>query len=70
MTVSAEYLGKLKSHGEVVSWVNFLEKVGVKKGIVVERVNELIPKVSGLSTDLYGRLCVTSTIFSTILSNK
>ncbi len=48
VTVSADYLGKLGNHGDLISWVNFLEKIGVQKGIVVEKVNEVILKVSTL----------------------
>lgn len=45
--MSTDYImSVLGNHGEILSWISFLEKIGVKKGIVVERVCELITKVS------------------------
>lgn len=47
VTVAPDYLqeGKAVTPQDKVSWVNFLENIGVKKGIVIERVTEKVSKV-------------------------
>jgi hypothetical protein len=42
VTVSPDYLER---PAERHSWVAFLEKIGVRRGIVIEQVIEKVPKV-------------------------
>lgn len=52
-SVSPKYLGKHPTPEEELSWVKFLEKLGVRKYLVIEKVNVPIPMVSGL---IYGEI--------------
>lgn len=46
VAVAPTYLGKSPTQVDNLAWVSFLEKIGVKRSIVVERVSQKISKVS------------------------
>ena len=51
-SVSSKYLSKSATAEEKLSWIHFLEKLGVKKYLVVEKVNVPVPKVHNYCKDL------------------
>ena len=57
VTIVPDYMGKVSIQaGDKMAWVSFLDKLGVKKGIVIEQVNQKVPKVctySGFQCQLF-----------------
>ncbi len=54
VVIHENYLGKQPTQKDKESWVRFLEKIGIKKGLVVEKVIVKVPKVC---TYAYTLLC-------------
>ena len=50
-SVSSKYLSKSATAEEKLSWIQFLEKLGVKQYLVVEKVNVPVPKVHNYCKD-------------------
>ena len=54
VTVSPDYLERAFAPAERLAWISFLEKIGVKKGIVIEQVVEKVPKVQNVFVHVRG----------------
>jgi len=64
--VSPNYLGRSMKIESVSSWRTFLTKLGVRKGIAVERLVEHVSKVMQVAVELFSVVCCTNIWFWTM----